>query len=137
MKKVVVVAVLMLSALALAEDKKCAALAEDGTLIAEAAWVGKKSDTCKAQVKEEVKKRCTPETKTVKFQLRLSEGTKPLPSVVTCPSVTNGAAKVDVACLKACSDAQAACHGACDKADKACNQGCLSTVKTCNAACSR
>lgn len=136
MKNAIVVAVLMLSALALAEDKKCAALAEDGTVIAEAAWGGKKSDACKALVKEEVKKRCTAETKTVKFQLRLSEGTRPLPSVVTCPKVA-GPAKVDVACLKACSDTQASCHGACDKADKACNQGCLSTVKTCNAACSR
>jgi hypothetical protein len=87
-------------------------------------------------VKEEVKKLCTAETKTIKFKLRLSESVKPMSSVVVCsPSAAKAPSKDQVACFGKCSDDQKACRAACEKADKDCNQKCLTAVTGCNAGC--
>lgn len=114
-------------------EKKCAALKEDGSLIAEATWQGAKSDSCRAQLKAEVAKLCTADTRTIKYQLRLKEGSKPMPSIVVCPKAP--AKSLNVTCFKGCSDTQKSCHEACAKDDKACNQKCLDAVKACNAGC--
>lgn len=151
---VLVMTLAAVAAMADETEKKCAALKDDGTVIAEASWQNGKSDACRKQVKEEVAKLCTAETSMVKFKLRLQQSSKPISSFVTCPKVKSATpatdaatasldeskkeapkSTVNVACFKACSDAQKACHDACAKGDKDCNQKCLTTVSGCNAAC--
>ncbi len=128
--KLVVMALLVPLA-ALAAEHRCAALAEDGSVIVELAWDGGSGASCRAKVRAEMQKRCGAQP-TLRYQFRHREGSTPTPAIVTCQRQT---ATPNVACLVGCSNAQKACHASCDTRDKPCNQGCLTTVKACNAKC--
>jgi hypothetical protein len=121
----------LVSFAAFAAEHRCAALAEDGSVIVELPWDGSSGATCRAKVRAEVQKRCGAEP-TLRYQFRHQETARPTPASVTC---RRQKASPNVACFVGCSDAQKACHASCGTRDKPCNQGCLTTVKACNARC--
>jgi len=84
--KALFVAVALLAVPALAAEKECAAISEDGGVMHSTKYqVGKLSE-CREAVKAEVAKAmCKPGDKKVKFQFRTDVADKPSSTSATCP----------------------------------------------------